>query len=215
MGRTLKRVPLDFSWPTGELWKGYINPHYRKCPDCENGSTKSGEALSHLVHLILIAGGDSLTGKVHPWLEEAGVSDVGTTMHELTAGLAGRSAAGRLGHDACDRWSAVEKIVVAAGLTKDWGCCLTCKGEAIDPAMQADYDAWEDYEPPTGEGFQLWETTTEGSPASPVFSTLDELCAWCATGATTFGICRATAAEWRKMLDADFVHHSEGNAIFL
>jgi hypothetical protein len=25
--RTLKRVPLDFQWPKGKVWKGYINPH--------------------------------------------------------------------------------------------------------------------------------------------------------------------------------------------
>jgi len=35
------------------------------------------------------------------------------------------------------------------------------------------------YNPPSGIGYQLWETTSEGSPMSPVFSTLDELCEWC------------------------------------
>ena len=34
-------------------------------------------------------------------------------------------------------------------------------------------------EPPKGDGYQLWETTSEGSPASPVFETLDKLCEWC------------------------------------
>ena len=32
--------------------------------------------------------------------------------------------------------------------------------------------------PPTGEGYQLWETTSEGSPISPIFKTIEELCKW-------------------------------------
>jgi hypothetical protein len=70
-------------------------------------------------------------------------------------------------------------------------------------------------EPPEGEGYQLWETTTEGSPQSPVFASLDELCAWCAEHATTFGSYGATAEQWKQMLEENFVHHQEGNAIFL
>lgn len=62
------------------------------------------------------------------------------------------------------------------------------------------------YDPPKGEGFQLWETTTEGSPISPVFSTLDELCEWCAENATVFSDYKATKEEWRQLLDPDLVN---------
>ncbi len=31
--RTIKRVPLDFDWPTGEVWKGYRNPR-KPPPEC-------------------------------------------------------------------------------------------------------------------------------------------------------------------------------------
>lgn len=34
---------------------------------------------------------------------------------------------------------------------------------------------WERIEPPAGEGYQCWETVTEGSPISPVFATPEEL----------------------------------------
>lgn len=37
---------------------------------------------------------------------------------------------------------------------------------------------WEKTEPPTGEGWQLWETVSEGSPISPVFPTQDEFRAY-------------------------------------
>ena len=36
----------------------------------------------------------------------------------------------------------------------------------------------EQIEPPKGDGYQCWETTSEGSPISPVFESFDELCDW-------------------------------------
>lgn len=95
--------------------------------------------------------------------------------------------------------------------------CTKCGGDgdyysAEDKKL---HDEWEPEGPPDGPGFQLWETTSEGSPVSPVFPTLDALCEWAAEGATTFGSFKASAAEWRKMLDADFVCHAEGNAVFI
>ncbi len=33
------------------------------------------------------------------------------------------------------------------------------------------YEAWQEVPPPTGEGWQLWETVSDGSPISPVFPT--------------------------------------------
>lgn len=69
--------------------------------------------------------------------------------------------------------------------------------------------------PPSGNGYQLWETTTEGSPISPVFETLDDLCEWCEDNATTFASFKATKEEWRKMLSENCVCHKEGNVIFI
>lgn len=80
------------------------------------------------------------------------------------------------------------------------------------PEVMAASEAWEPSEPPVGDGFQLWETTSEGSPISPVFQTLEALCSWAATHATTFGDQRASADEWRSMLEADFVMHQEQTA---
>lgn len=68
-------------------------------------------------------------------------------------------------------------------------------------------------EPPKGEGYQLWDTTSEGSPISPVFETLDKLCKWCEVNATTFGKFKATKEEWKEMLQDGLVYHKEGNAI--
>jgi hypothetical protein len=175
MGREVRRVPLDFDWPVGKVWDGFVNPHYVQCPDCRSGSTASKEALGRLVHLILIAGSDSIRGAVHPWLREAGINSVGKDFHELTAGLAGRAPRGALGHDGIDRWSATKKIIAAAGLPEGWGTCKTCGGHAVHPDHREAYESWGPGGPPTGEGWQLWETVSEGSPITPVYTTAEEL----------------------------------------
>ena len=98
------------------------------------------------------------------------------------------------------------------------------KGIPITSYGCPDYDAYleepkkklkELLAPPTGEGYQLWETTSEGSPVSPVFQTMDELCEWCADNATTFASFKASKEEWREMLERDFVHHQEGRVVFI
>jgi hypothetical protein len=48
-------------------------------------------------------------------------------------------------------------------------------------------DAWEETDPPEGDGWQLWETVSEGSPISPPFATSGELVAWLCTGAYKWG----------------------------
>jgi len=49
MGRELKRVALDFSWPHNKVWRGFINPHYEPhchtCSDCK-GSGSSPQAAA-------------------------------------------------------------------------------------------------------------------------------------------------------------------------
>lgn len=59
--------------------------------------------------------------------------------------------------------------------------CATCGGygslEAY-PGQRAEAEAWEPTEPPTGDGWQLWETVSEGSPISPVFGSAEELAHW-------------------------------------
>lgn len=56
--------------------------------------------------------------------------------------------------------------------------CATCGGEGSsfrDEAHRLAYDAWAPTEPPAGDGWQLWETVSEGSPITPVFATAEEL----------------------------------------
>ncbi len=52
MGRELKRVRLDFNWPIGKIWHGYINPFYKhskKCVACDGrGSSPETRLLESM-----------------------------------------------------------------------------------------------------------------------------------------------------------------------
>lgn len=71
------------------------------------------------------------------------------------------------------------KFVALAGLDEErWGVCTVCRGEGMDPAVKEIYEAWQRTGPPAGDGWQVWETVSEGSPVSPVFATAVGLARW-------------------------------------
>lgn len=77
---------------------------------------------------------------------------------------------------------------------------------------------WRKYfkvDPPEGDGYQLWETTTEGAPVSPVFKTPEELAEWCEENATVFANIRATKEEWLEMIRDGFVAKLCGNVLYM
>jgi hypothetical protein len=82
------------------------------------------------------------------------------------------------GHDAINA-----SVVVCARCEREGiePICQTCDGHATVEkyeGQRAEAEAWEPTDPPEGEGWQLWETVSEGSPVSPVFATADELAVW-------------------------------------
>lgn len=64
---------------------------------------------------------------------------------------------------------------------------------------------------------QLYETTSEGTPKSPVFRAdeFEKLCEYAAENCTTFASFRASKEQWMQMLSDGLVFHQEGNAIFM
>jgi len=70
-------------------------------------------------------------------------------------------------------------------------------------------------EPPKGDGYQLWETTSEGSPITPVFKTLDELCEYAETNCSTFSDFKASKEQWKRMLSKGLVYAKRKNFIFV
>jgi hypothetical protein len=58
---------------------------------------------------------------------------------------------------------------------------------------------------PEGDGWQMWETVSEGSPISPVFATPEELARWLAdTGASAFATMTATYDQWLATIRVGF-----------
>lgn len=120
-----------------------------------------------------------------------------------------------MGHDSVNC-----AIIIKSKLKKEGKShlCEYCNGEGENWQNQRakdNYYNWESYEPPKGDGYQLWETTSDGSPNSPVFKTIEELCEWCEENATTFADLRATKEEWMVMLNDNFVYHKNGDKIFI
>lgn len=198
MGRILKRVPLDFDYPLSKTWKGYLNPYYVECPYCRAGWSNAYWELHELIQNLI-------------WKKKENKELI-----QITSYLCGRSSKDRIfGHDSIDISQAVRKLGRLAKLDKEWIRCKECNGSGIDKEYQKLYDEWKEYDPPKGEGVQLWSNTGEGMPISPVFETLEKLCEWAEINATTFASYKATKEEWFKMLSDGFVSHQEGNMIFM
>ncbi len=120
------------------------------------------------------------------------------------------------GHDSSNCWYIIKSRLKREGKPYK---CKKCNGEGCNwqhERAKSDYENWKSYEPPKGDGFQLWSTTTEGHPMTPVFKTLDLLCEYCENEKiSVFGSNIATKEKWKEMLDDDFVCHKEGNMIFI
>ncbi len=72
------------------------------------------------------------------------------------------------------------------------------------PCCGGENGVYPDVPVPTGEGYQMWETTSEGSPISPVFKTEESLARWLSdTGASSFGSMTSTYEEWLRMILED------------
>jgi hypothetical protein len=113
------------------------------------------------------------------------------------------------GHDSLNQCICVRARAKRMGI---YGLCEKCNGDGYYFANEGHRslsENWEPSDPPTGEGFQLWETTSEGSPISPVFKSLEALCAWCEKHASPFGGVKISKEEWLQMLQEDLVYYTD------
>lgn len=176
------------------------------CPDCRRGYTWAREWIETLTNRIdMLASdiGDQDRGRpMHPWLtrdqypattdyryDEQGnrtasseVMRPSRDILELIAGLTGDDEGRLLSPLRGSSYGIQKKLIEAAGLDPNmWGVCATCKGHASlekYKGQRAESEAWQPTDPPEGEGWQLWETVSEGSPISPAFAAADGLVEW-------------------------------------
>jgi hypothetical protein len=109
-----------------------------------------------------------------------------------------------LGHDAINAG-----VVISARCEREGKpvVCATCAGRGnveAYPGQRAEADAWESVEPPEGDGWQVWETVSEGSPITPVFASANELVDHLATTGTTWDVKRGDG-PWRRSAAEAFV----------
>lgn len=119
-----------------------------------------------------------------------------------------------IGHDSINMNVIIKARLKKQGLSHR---CEHCNGTGVrfeSEAAAKIYNDWQPYEPPTGEGYQLWN---DECPLTPVFTTLDLLCEHCdVKKVSVFGGNTASRSEWKTMLENDFVHHKDaGGNIFM
>lgn len=112
---------------------------------------------------------------------------------------------GGFGHDSINQWVCVKARCEREGHEET---CKKCDGHGDhwpSKAQKKMYEEWEQFDPPTGDGFQMWETTSEGSPISPVFGTPENLARWLAdNGASSFGDATASYESWLAVAKGGF-----------
>lgn len=81
--------------------------------------------------------------------------------------------------------------------------CSSCQGTGEDNGLDCEdcggqgFVFTNHYDPPTGDGYQVWETVSAGSPISPVFVTPDEVVGWLvAAGYTRAGSQKFVEMGW-------------------
>jgi hypothetical protein len=90
------------------------------------------------------------------------------------------------GHDAINASVVVRARLRARSVPE---VCDRCEGsgDVATEEQRAAHEAWQRTDPPTGDGWQLWETVSEGSPISPAFTSTGALAAWMAYNDCTVG----------------------------
>jgi hypothetical protein len=94
------------------------------------------------------------------------------------ANRSGSGMLGGLGHDGINRMLLVHFRCEQLGIPV---ACPTCEGETTvwrDAEHKAAYDTWTPPTVPEGDGWQLWETVSEGGPVTPVLTTAEALVDW-------------------------------------
>lgn len=87
------------------------------------------------------------------------------------------------GHDSINQHVVVTAEAERRGIKTRCDVCNGAGSVWDSEQAKADSEAWERSEPPIGEGYQIWETVSEGSPITPVFATPEELARYASTHA--------------------------------
>ena len=108
------------------------------------------------------------------------------------------SISGGFGHDSINAWTVIRAACERAGQPYECGDCDGHGSHEAYAGQRADAETWEPTGPPEGDGWQLWETVSEGSPISPVFDSAEALAVWMTqNNCTVNGPARSVAAAMK------------------
>ena len=201
MGREIKRVAMDFKWPMSKVWRGFINPYaYEQCPWCDGGGlSREAKAVSDDWYDFARTGRrwcDAITDDevaalveasrlrdfTHTWSPESRRWERRPDGYIPSADEVNEWQRARgMGHDSINAWICLEARCKRLGIAHK---CPECDGSGelwSSPEAKARYEEWTPTEPPAGEGWQVWETVSEGSPITPVFGTPEALARFLST----------------------------------
>ncbi len=82
------------------------------------------------------------------------------------------------GHDSINAMVVIEAACERNGQPYACDRCNGSGGIESYPGQREEAENWEGTGPPSGPGYQLWQTVSEGGPVSPVFATPEELADW-------------------------------------
>jgi hypothetical protein len=228
MSREIKRVSLKFDWPIGKVWMGYVNPYNSiECPYCNaTGGSKEAQELENkwfnwdgprekawqhnldeddIKELIK---NDRLKDLTYEFKDNKWVKIENKI---ITPEMVNEWSYKNFGHDAINRWICIKAKCKKMGVPER---CKHCEGDGFifaNDKVKKLYKNWEKIEPPKGNGYQLWETTSEGSPKSPVFKNVKDLAKWlCDNKVSIFGKDMCSAEEWEKCIKINNFSHIIG-----
>lgn len=187
-------------------WYGFENPGKRWCNNITQDEVQALVNEGRLWDFTRIPINDEQKEIVKKKVEEGGNTWLPFDNGYIpTAEEVNKWSREGLGHDSINRWICVKARAKRLGITElD---CNTCKGEGElwpDEKYKKLCEEFEYIEPPQGNGYQLWSTTTEGTPMSPVFEKPEDLATWLSdNNASSFGKQTADYETWLNFIIKD------------
>lgn len=188
MSKVIRRVPENFDWPLKKVWSGYKNPYdLHECSKC-HGSGKSIEYKQMISEWYSSSRVINQNNPYHPeikynilsWQYNLTELDINALIDanvypelsdELTITYMNDLCLKQNGHK-----SDVKNIIIRSRLNRENKPieCKNCNGNGQywwSDIARDNYNGWVSYEPPTGDGYQIWDMS-KCYPISPVFNNL-------------------------------------------
>ena len=186
-----------------EDWYGFERPDKRWCHNITEDEVKALVNAGRLMDFTRVPRNDKQRDDVEKKKAEGGNSWLPYDNGYIpTAEEVNEWSKNGFGHDAINKFICVNARAKRLGITEFE--CRYCGGEGVlwpDEKYKKLAKDFEFIDPPLGDGYQLWSTTTEGTPMSPVFERPEDLARWLADNkASSLGSNTSTYEQWLNFI---------------